>query len=440
MRNPFTGNTIKSFAKDRRGNFGLAFAALSSTLLISAGLAINYAQMSAARSNLNNAVDGAVTSTARDITTGVIHIDDAETVIRAFLDANTDTAFLGAENVNIDSIEVDRTAKTVSVVASANIDILFPMFSNSSQRRVSTESKSLYSDKLIEVAMMLDVTGSMRGHKIRELRSAAKAAVNTFLDGEDENNPRVRVAIVPYADSVNVGPLAATAVHVETAHSPGEPPSTSDPVLVSSGSPDNCATERKGRYQYSDAGPDFAKVNRDYRLAFCPRPALKPLTADIPALEATIDSFEASGYTAGHIGIQWSWYMLSERWAGFLPAESRPARRNAQKIAKYAILMTDGQFNTAFANVRPGETTRGGQPGRSRSKAERLCAEMKRDGIEIFTIGFDLNNAQARRVMQNCASRDTGSVQHYYEAADGAALEAAFLKIAANIERLTLVK
>ncbi|MEZ5812371.1 MAG: VWA domain-containing protein [Rhizobiaceae bacterium] len=439
MRNMFEKLTTISFLKDRSGNFSLAFAALATALLMSAGIAINYAQLSMARSNLNNAVDGAVTSTARDITTGVIEIRDAEKMIRAFLDANGTTAFIGG-GINIEHIEIDRTAKTVAVAASANVGVAFPLFSGADTRRVSTVSKSLYSDRLIEVAMMLDVTGSMAGHKIEDLKSAAKTAVNTFLAGQDKNDPRIRVAVVPYADSVNVGPLAASAVHVETAYTTGEPPAADDPVVASAAAPDDCATERKGRYQFSDAGPNAAKVNRDYRLTYCPSARMQPLTASIDDLEASINAFRADGFTAGHIGVQWSWYVLSDKWAGFLPAESRPAKANSTKVAKYAILMTDGEFNTAFADVGKREKTRGGQPFRSRSKAERLCAEMKRDGIEIFTIGFDLDNNDARGVMQKCASRNQGSVQHYYEAADGAALEAAFLEIAANIERLTLVK
>ena len=65
---------------------------------------------------------------------------------------------------------------------------------------------------------------------------------------------------------------------------------------------------------------------------------------------------------------------------------------------------------------------------------------MKKDGIDVYTIGFMLNNASAKGVMKKCASKDTGNVQHYYDAANGAALNAAFQKIAANIERLALTK
>ncbi len=65
---------------------------------------------------------------------------------------------------------------------------------------------------------------------------------------------------------------------------------------------------------------------------------------------------------------------------------------------------------------------------------------MKQDSIEIFTVGFMLDNADARAVMQNCASNDSNGIRHYYLAADGDALKAAFSDIARNAEQLALTK
>ena len=83
-------------------------------------------------------------------------------------------------------------------------------------QRVTASTTALYSDKTVEVAMMLDVTGSMAANrsaktdKIGDLRDAASTAVDNLLDKatSDPNNPRVRVAIVPYAEAVNTGGLA----------------------------------------------------------------------------------------------------------------------------------------------------------------------------------------------------------------------------------------
>lgn len=430
------------FARNRRGNFGVMMAATVSLLGLSVGFAMNTGQMYLVHSNLRNALDSAVTSTARDLTLGVIKEKDARDSVMAFLNANGGSGFVTSDQIRLDSLVIDKRKKTVEASVSVDLALAIPLFHSGPTQRIATESAAVYSDRTIEVAMMLDVTGSMRGRKLKDLQTAAKNAVNTFLNGQNPKNPRVRVSIVPYADAVNVGPALANTVYVEKEFNTGQPPKLTDPILVAGGGarPDNCATERKGTYQFSDAGPNRAMVNRDYRLSYCPNAALMPLSADIASLNSSIDGFTANGYTAGHIGIQWTWYMLSPKWRSVLPAASAPRNYNNKKTAKVAILMTDGQFNTAFAGVGKNGKTRGRQANRSRNYAERLCAEMKKDGIDVYTIGFMLNNAAAKGVMKKCASKDTGSVQHYYEAANGAALNAAFQKIAANIERLALTK
>jgi hypothetical protein len=65
---------------------------------------------------------------------------------------------------------------------------------------------------------------------------------------------------------------------------------------------------------------------------------------------------------------------------------------------------------------------------------------MRKDGIEIFTIGFKLDDDKARDVMADCASPDTGSIRHYFDAATGEELKSAFTEIALNIERLALTR
>lgn len=440
---------LSGFGTDTKGNIAIAFGAIVSALAMAAGLAVNTAQLSMTRSNLLNALDAAVTSTARDITTGVIAEKDARKMVETFLMANGGTAFADADKIVLDDLSLDKVTKRLSARASVEVDLAFPVFTAASTQRIVVDSAALYSDRKIEVAMMLDITGSMGGQKIKDLKSAAKNAVATFLGKQNAADPRVRVAIVPYADAVNTGSLVRY-VHNETGYTTGNPPAFDPLVFASTGKkdmvssngsvrPDRCATERKGSQQFTDASPLSAMVNRDYRLDFCPKAELKPLTADKASLDATIDAFQASGFTAGHIGVQWTRYLLSPKWADVLPASSTPSAYGTAKSSKYAILMTDGEFNTAFAGTPKGGDTHG-QGGNGRSFAEKLCKEMRKDGIEIFTIGFMLKEKAAKDVMKACASSDTSAISHYYEVADGASLDAAFQAIAANIERLALTK
>lgn len=432
-------NTASRFRTGDGGNFAMMMAVVGLTVAMAAGYGINTAQMVSARSNLLAALDSAITSTARDLTTGKIDEQNARGTLEAFLFTNGGTAFASVDRLTLDSVVVDKATKTVSAKASIEVDMAFPLFGMANRQRITTESAALYSDRKIEVAMMLDVTGSMSGQRIRDLRTAANNAVDTFLAGQDTKNPRIRVALIPYADAVNAGPLA-NVVHVEGGpSSSGEPPALDDPLAASAAAPDRCATERKGSHQFTDASPYTAKVNRDYRLAFCPKAALMPLTTDRAALKARIDTFAAGGHTAGSIGIQWTWYMLSRQWADVLPVASQPAAHDPKSVAKYAILMTDGEFNTAFAGVPQHQNVRS-QPARSRADAERLCAQMKRQGIEVFTIGFMLNQASAKTVLRNCASPDSGSVRHYFDTSSGDELIAAYQEIARNIERLAITR
>ncbi|TIY09327.1 MAG: hypothetical protein E5V18_01635, partial [Mesorhizobium sp.] len=422
-----------------------------------------------AKSSLQGVVDAAVTSTARDLTTGVIQEADANKSVQAFLDANSRAGILQADRIVLDKLTVDKTAKTVQADAHVDVGLYFPIFSTGDMQRVAASTTALYSDKQIEVAMMLDVTGSMaanwyrRTDKIGDLQVAASKAVRDLLRSNyDKNDPRVRVAIVPYAEAVNTGGLAST-VFVETRYGSKVPPPIDAPVSVSlTLAPDKCATERKDKDGFADYSPDgpytprlnnngktyLAKVNRDYRIRSCPSATLIPLTADEDKLLDTITDFSAEGVTAGGIAAQWGYYMLSPSWRSAIADAglgAGPANFDGRKVAKVAILMTDGRFNTAFAKER-GAPTIQGQEQTSRDNAEAVCANMKRDGIEIFTIGFDLNDPtmtvterdQAKSVLKNCSTADTSSLKHYFEAATGTELAAAFDEITGNIEKLTI--
>lgn len=347
-----------AFASDRRGNFALVAAVIAPTLVMSVGFGVNVAQSYQLRSSLQNALDAAVTSTARDLTTGKTLPADANASVTGFLTANTDAKFSVQEGFVLDSLTVDRTARTISASASADVAIAFPLFSMLAPH-VRVELAALYSDKSVEVAMMLDVTGSMQSSgKIADLKTAAKNAIDTLLGHQDANNPRVRVALVPYANSVNVGALAAKSVFVEKSLADRQRTGgNGDAKLVSGGGRiDNCATERPGTQQYTDAGPDVSMAHRDALLTdyakkkACPSAEVMPLTADADALKKNIGNFVADGGTAGHIGVQWSWYMLSEKWGDVVPAAARPASPS-KKVAKYAILMTDGEFNLSYFDV-----------------------------------------------------------------------------------------
>ena len=455
------GQLARRFGRSCGGNFAMMMGLTAPVLVLAAGYGVNIGQISLTRSNLLAALDSAVTSTARDLTTGAIDEADAAEIVKAFLIANGLRAYAEEGKLNLDSLVIDKTAKTVTARASVDLDVAFALFGSANRQKVTVESAAVYSDKKIEVAMMLDLTGSMKksgnNDKLGDLQSAARNAVDALLAGN--RNDRVRVALVPYANSVNVGSsIARQAVYVEknTQDRAERQISNTDPLAVTaSGRPDNCATERRYQaYRYSDVGPGVAMVNRDFFLTDfadgnagfgksvrCPIAAVVPLTSDIDKLKDTIGSFVADGGTGGHIGVQWTWYMLSEKWKSVVGSDAAAGPYNDAKIAKYAILMTDGEFNLEFAGATEAKRAYGdAAAGRSIPHAKRLCQEMRNVGITVFTIGFQLPNQSARDLMAACATPDTGGIKHYFDTSSGAELDQAFREIVRNIENLALTK
>lgn len=463
-------NKLGAFSCDGSGQFAVIGAITMSMLALSVGFAVNTAQALLIKSSLRDALDAAVTSTARDITTGKIKVADAGVSIDRFLQANSNADFAVGKKFTLTNVTVDKAAHTVEATAVANVQLAFPIFTTKDPR-VSSTTAAVYSDKTIEVAMMLDITGSMAGQKIKDLKTAAENAVGVMLDGQDPKNPRIRVAIVPYAEAVNTGKLAGDNVFVELPGGSDLPPLLDEIIsVVAPSRPDNCATERKdkdGNADFSDDAPDaerknkkgkfyLARINRDDRISTdwwgnttCPKAEIVPLTADKQKLIDTIDDFKASGVTAGGIAAQWGYYMLSPKWRQTIKKADLgdgPAKHDANKVAKVAILMTDGQFNTAFAGVTG--TPQMQQGDKARSYAQNICNNMKDDGIQVFTIGFDLDDPSmskaerdaAKGVLKNCSSKDEGSIKHYFEASTGEELDAAFKEIIKNTERLALTK
>lgn len=449
------GSAGQRLLRERKGNFAVMTAAMAAVLMLTVGFAVNIAQVFNVKTRLGNALDAAVTSTALDITTGQIgDEDDTEEErnakirqrIEDFLMPNGEHGLIPDGKLVLDRVDVDPVARTIAINAYVDVDLFLPLFSRGPTQRVRNSSAAVYSDQNIEVAMILDVTLSMKGQKINDLKKASKSALDILL-----SRPRVRVALVPYSSSVRVGTVLKNTIYVEQNFTTGNPPGMYDPKAVTTGRyvNDGCTTERKGDNQFTDAGPAVAMVNRDYRMnaGWCPSEAVTPLASNLATLEASVDRFHVTGSTAGHIGIQWGWYLLSQNWADVLPESAKPKEMDPHKVAKVAILMTDGEFNTAYAGVPDnGEKVDLIQTARSPDKAVTLCKAMRARGIQIFTIGFftpDLKPAEAaaaRKTLKDCATSDVGSIKHFYSTSSGDELDSAFRAIAGTIQKLALTR
>jgi Putative Flp pilus-assembly TadE/G-like len=171
---------------------------------------------------------------------------------------------------------------------------------------------------------------------------------------------------------------------------------------------------------------------------------IRPLTSDKNALRNHIDDLEAYGATAGGLGTAWSWYMLSPNWSSIWTGTSAPGPysdltvTNAgglPKLRKIAVLMSDGLYNTF-------QSDKEFDPVAASNKAKTICTNMKAKGIEIYTVGFNLDELSAgdrdRAIdtLQSCGT----DVSHFYNALDSEQLRVSFRDIAMKLSTLFLAK
>ncbi|MEJ1157893.1 pilus assembly protein TadG-related protein [Prosthecomicrobium sp. N25] len=420
---------LTDFARDERGSIAATFGGALLGIMVTTGVAVDYSRAAAVRSEMQGAADAASLATARAIAAGESDTKKLQAVARSIFDANMRADI--AETVKSADFKVvtDLKTKTASVKATAHMKTVLIGIAGVDVVDLGVSSDSTVDGTKFEIAMMVDMTGSMASKpkaggptKIASLKSASTDFINTLLPANGANKEVVRIGVVPFAASVNAGAYAAA---------------------VSGGKSTACVTERylSGVIDSSDASGKVSPVGVS-AAADCPANKVRPLTNDRTALLADVSAFTASGTTAGHLGTIWARYVLSAKWSDVWTGAAASAT-GAKGVRKVAILMTDGLYNTSYGTT--GKQTVVEPNPASMDAALAACGAMNKEGITVYTIGFDLTGASgtwAKKMLEDCASTitDQNGVKRkaFYDAADGAALKAAYDEIAAQILKIRL--
>ncbi len=489
MNAPKRAPLLRRFLRDRRGNFGIAFAFTSVAIFLSVGLAVDFSRSIGEKTRVNNALDAASLATARAISIGEISTkgNAAENYFKAIFAANLGVDDLSASDYTVKNFKIDTANQTVSANADYDQSLTFlRVGSGQTTQVVASNSAASYGIGDIEVAMVVDVTGSMAGYNIASLKSAATLGVKELLSANTDTDENVRISLIPYSDSVNAGPLADY-VYPDYKYSKSNAP-VYDTSFVGTvkGAPydvekhlesygaecttnkkgkvnckdipsgfivkkngkreDSCATDRKApssgkSYQYTDANPSKGMISRDSRLPkkSCTSSKIVPLTSNKKTLDKAIGKLSTGGCTAGHIGLQWAWYTISSNWADYMASGSKPDDlATNDKLAKYIILMTDGAFNTAYAGTSSSKVGCA-KSTLSKNHTAALCKNIKAAGIKIFTIGFGTSSS-ADKMLKACASPDEGTLTYAYEPDSASELKDTYKHIASLIQSLRLTQ
>ncbi|MEQ8356721.1 MAG: pilus assembly protein TadG-related protein [Kiloniellaceae bacterium] len=444
--------------RDTHANITVLFGFGAIAIVGGVGLAIDTSVAYNVRAQLAAAADAAALAGARAFAS-----PNRDADIQNFFNANFENGYMGSV---LEPLEVvtDNDARTVTVTARVTIPTFFMSVFGTDSTDIFATAEATLSSRDVEVSLVLDVTGSMAGQRIVDLRDAANELVDIVV--QDLQVPFYsKVAVVPYSSAVNVGAFADQVRGTYTAGAtctyPTEPTcETFNFQRASDGDwtefdISSCVTERTGAQAYTDAAPSTAFVGRHFpppgSYNPCLTPEIVPLSSNKTALYAAIDALQPAGSTAGQIGVAWGWYMVSPNFGYLFPGEGAPVPYGTvnlgQEVMKVVIIMTDGQFNTVyFDGVNSQSSTSGSGSsnykinqnatnGNAYTQAETLCDNMKAEGVKVYTVGLDISSSTAvTDLMNNCAT----DAEHVYLPETGTELKQAFKDIAVQVSNLRI--
>jgi Flp pilus assembly protein TadG len=414
MRSPVFADHAARFKRDDRGTIAMIFGFSILLLCGIIGLAVDASRAYSIAARAQSILDSASLAAAKVLdvagATDQDVIDKANAFFAAHLAQHKD---LGA-TFGTPLIVPHRGSQTVNVSVDVIVPTYFAGIVGKPQLTFTRESIVIYRTKGIELAMVLDTTGSMDwpttsgARKIDVMIQAAQNVVTNLLTTSPGVLNTNRIALAPFSASVNVGAY--------------------QPHVGNGAGGDSCVVERAGGASTTDVaitGLTRAQAH-PAGVGVCPLGVIQPLTTDAVLLNAQIADYKPDGGTAGHIGMAWGWNLISPNFGTIFTGPNTPAAYTDTTVIKAIIIMTDGEFNVQYNGVDPNVTF------------ASLCTNMKLKGVKVYTIGFGLGMmtapklAMARGVLSGCVANPAD----YYEAESDAQLVGAFNNIADQLQTL----
>ncbi|MBL8637318.1 MAG: hypothetical protein JNN09_02350, partial [Alphaproteobacteria bacterium] len=414
--------------RETLGATAVVFALIIPVVVGSAGMAIDVANAYMVKQRLSHAIDAAALAAA------AMGGTDATAKVTRFFNQNYPEEKIGATY----GLTVTVSGQNMTVTAQADYDTTFGRFMGIDTITVTSSATVTREVLGLEVALVLDVTGSMStNNNIGTLRTAATNFLNKLCPNTTCSS-LVKIGIVPFATAVNVGPYGlgknpnGTTYDTAFVNNPNNRSFNQSQssqwwgcVLARSTPQDtqnSTSTWKWDMYRYTPGNSPNNGCNKSYIL---------PLTGMKSTIQSRITGLQASGNTLSNLGMVWGYRVLSPE----APFREGSAWDDV-KTKKVALLMTDGDNNIGdtYSAYGPWSTLRLTDHDLD-VKLAATCENMKADGITIYTITFTSGiNAATKNYFRNCASDSS----KYYDAPSQANLLDAFERISRELSNIHL--
>ena len=461
------------------------FAGAVLTLVGGVGLTVDYLGMTDSAANLQSAVDGAALAAA------LASNKDQEAIK---LSAEELFGPLRAQGQNVTTEYVFKSDSIIVKAKTVYEPRIMGILGFGARTLSVKAAVPLGTGSGLDIALVLDITDSMdENNKLQEMQGA----VNGFLNQFQTDDADIRVSIVPFSQYVNVGVENINQPWLDNSQEGSTFPPSVQEVYVTESCPvdtvpdtftrvrdgvatvenfnrcpvsrestqvgsniiepvkvwDGCVGSRAGNLsvQSDYSGTPFPAVYDDgnavrtpYRGTdyACPTDSVLPLTDNIPSAQTLVGSLDTRGTTYMPSGLAWGWRTLDDDTPLGRPIDGDERR-------KVIILMTDG-FNTVSrrgpdpdvdndGRYHHGEFNQdSGVTDEANIETATLCTNIESDGIQIFTIAYELPNSgdadTTRALLSNCAAADS-----FFDASNASQLNAAFESIKNNLSDIRLI-
>ncbi|MFW2543307.1 pilus assembly protein TadG-related protein [Primorskyibacter sp. 2E107] len=339
-----TNGWLGRFWAEERGSMSYFAVVGALVMMVFGGIGIDMIYAELKRNKVQNTLDRAVLAAANVKN----EMDPTETVQTYFAAMNMSDALQG--------VTVTQDANNRQVTATGKVTMPSHLMGLIGVDTLTAEglATALNGVGNVEISLVLDISGSMSGTKIGQLKEAAKSFIDTLLPA-DNVDPLVSISLVPYNATVNLGPDLASYFNIEDA----QPFShcvtfdASDYNTTAINTIDQLT--QIGHFDPFDGG--IAASN-----FWCPmgnKSRIVPHSSNPEYLKSQIDALEAGGNTAIDLGVKWGASLLDPSArpildemvsSGQIEATTtpRPAAFDDSETMKFIVVMTDGENTSQF--------------------------------------------------------------------------------------------
>ncbi|MFD0858733.1 pilus assembly protein TadG-related protein [Roseovarius aquimarinus] len=336
-------------------------------MLLAGGIAVDVMRHEMERTRLQNTLDTAVLAAAGAPfgTKPKAIVEDyfAKAQMSNYLDDIDDDGEGGDD-------DVAQTLNTSRVTASARMEMdthLMRLLGIKTMSAATASSAERRVPKL-EVAMVLDVSGSMRNSRITNLKKAGKKFVTTILNSTSKGDSVI--SVVPFSWDVSPGWNIMNSLDVDVRHDYSTCLQFSDDDFNSTAI--DPEIEQLQLIYTSEEHDGFDRLDAGDRTCYNePNAEILAYSINETALHSKIDSLVANGNTSANIGMKWGSALLDPKFEDVkedlnaikidnvplvddLVGEV-PAAFNEAETLKVIVLMSDGQ-NT-YSNQFPEDSS-----------------------------------------------------------------------------------